>query len=273
MTRDKDRETTQVKHAGSRADDDDDDRCPCAECGLVGSATLARDLEREEVDESVPLERALVLEESGGPCGAAQPAQSSRAEWSTIPTPTIAGMRWEECWTTFETLVVGSAVANDAMGAPEKTRLPVRPSLNPWSTTERKWYLASLPSDGVIEHRAIIAPRTPPREPRQEKAAQAEEARAEWSTIPQSSASAEAAPEVGVGVPAKVKRPYSEVSAQAAALLSQRGPAHLLGGGPQPATDGSGTAGGQEKRQRMAHIQENMKASDLAGNPQVFDQE
>ena len=49
----------------------------------------------------------------------------------------------------------------DAMGAPEKTRLPVRPSLNPWSTTERKWYLASLPSDGVIEHRAIIAPRTP----------------------------------------------------------------------------------------------------------------
>ena len=97
--------------------------------------------------------------------------------------------------------------------------------------------------------------------------------RAEWSTIPTRSASAEAATEVGVAVSAKVKRPYSEVSAQAAALLSQRGPAHLLGGGPQPATDGSGTAGGQEKRQRMAHIQENMKASDLAGNPQVFDQE
>ena len=139
-----------------------------------------------------------------------------------------------------------------------------------WS---REQHEDSLPSDGVIEHRAIIAPRTPPREPRQEKAAQAEEARAEWSTIPQSSASAEAAPEVGVAVSAKVKRPYSEVSAQAAALLSQRGPAHLLEGGPQPATDGSGTAGGQEKRQRMAHIQENMKASDLAGNPQVFDQE
>ena len=138
-----------MKHAGSRVHNDHDDRCPCAECGLVGSATLARDLEQEEVHESVPLERALVLEESGGPCGAAQPAQSPRAEWSTIPTP------------TFETLVVGSAVANDAMGAPENTRLPVRPSLNPWSTTERKWYLASLPSDGVIEHRAIIAPRTP----------------------------------------------------------------------------------------------------------------
>ena len=261
MTHAKDSETTQVQHAGSRAHDDDDDRCPCGECGLVGSATLAGDLEREEVDESVPLERALVLEESGGPCGAAQPAQSPRAAWSTIPTP------------TFKTLVVGSAVANDAIGAPENTRLRVRLCPNPWSTTEREWHLAGLPSDGVIEHRAIIAPQTPPREPRQEKAAQAEEARAEWSTIPRSSASAEAAPEVGAAVSAKVKRPYSEVSAQAAALLSQRGQAHLLGGVPQPATDGSGTAGGQEKRQRMAHIQENMKASDLAGNPQVFDQE
>ena len=238
MTRDKDRETTQVKHAGSRADDDDDDRCPCAECGLVGSATLARDLEREEVDKSVLLEKALV-----------------------------AGQ------TTFETLVVGSAVGNDAMGAPENTRLPVRLCPNPWSTTEREWYLAGLPSDGVIEHRAIIAPQTPPREPRQEKAAQAEEARAEWSTIPRSSASTEAAPEVGAAVSAKVKRSYSEVSAQAQALLSQRGQAHLLGGVPQPATDGSGTAGGQQKRQRMADIQENMKASDLAGNPQVFDQD
>ena len=268
MTRDKDSETTQVTHAGSRADDDDDDRCPCAECGLVGSATLARDLEREEVHESVPLERALRLEESGGPCGAAQPAQSPRAEWSTIPTP------------TFETLVVGSAVANVAMGAPENTRLRVRPCPNPWSTTEREQYVTSLPKDGVIEHRAIIAPQTPPREPRQEKAAQAEEARAEWSTLPTSSASDEATPLLGgirqgngAAVSAKVKRPYSEVSAQAAALLSQRGQAHLLGGVPQLATDGSGTAGGQEKRQRMAHIQENMKASDLAGNPQVFDQE
>ena len=126
MTRDKDSETTQVTHAGSRADDDDDDRCPSAECGLVGSATLARDLEQEEVHESVPLERALVLEESGGPCGAAQPAQSPRAEWSTIPTPTIAGMRWDECGTTFEALVVGSAVANDAMGAPGETRLQLQ---------------------------------------------------------------------------------------------------------------------------------------------------
>ena len=162
MTRDKDSETTQVKHAGSRADDDDDDRCPCAECGLVGWATLARDLEREEVDESVPLERALVLEESGGPCGAAQPAQSPRAEWSTISTP------------TFETLVVGSAVANDAIGAPENTRLRVRPCLNPWSTTERQWYLAGLPSDGVIEHRAIIAAQAPPRKRRKDKGGQAE---------------------------------------------------------------------------------------------------
>ena len=158
MTRDKDSETTQVKHAGSRADDDDDDRCPSAECGLVGSATLARDLEREEVHESVPLERALLLEESGGPCGAAQPAQSPRVEWSTIRTATS------------EKLVVGSAVANDAMGAPENTRLRVRPSLNPWSTTERKWYLASLPSDGVIEHRAIIAAQAPPRKRRKGKA-------------------------------------------------------------------------------------------------------
>ena len=134
MTRAKDSETTQVTHAGSRADDDDDDRCPCAECGLVGSATLARDLEREEVDKSVLLEKALV-----------------------------AGQ------TTFETLVVGSAVGNDAMGAPENTRLRVRPCPNPWSTTEREWHLAGLPRDGVIEHRAIIAPQTPPREPRQER--------------------------------------------------------------------------------------------------------
>ena len=33
----------------------------------------------------------------------------------------------------------------------------------------------SLPSDGVMEHRAIIAPRTPPRERRKDKAAQAEQ--------------------------------------------------------------------------------------------------
>ena len=42
MTRDKDSETTQVTHAGSRADDDDDDRCPCAECGLKFHREMAR---------------------------------------------------------------------------------------------------------------------------------------------------------------------------------------------------------------------------------------
>ena len=73
-----------------------------------------------------------------------------------------------------ETTQVTHAPENDAMGAPENTRLRVRPSLNPWSTTERKWYLASLPSDGVIEHRAIIAPRTPPRKRRKGNAEQAE---------------------------------------------------------------------------------------------------
>ena len=74
-----------------------------------------------------------------------------------------------------ETTQVTHAPENDAMGAPENTRLRVRPSLNPWSTTERKWYLASLPSDGVIEHRAIIAPRTPPRKRHKGNAEQAEE--------------------------------------------------------------------------------------------------
>ena len=42
----------------------------------------------------------------------------------------------------------------------------------PWS---REQHVASLPSDGVIEHLAIIAARTPPRERREDKAAQAEE--------------------------------------------------------------------------------------------------
>ena len=42
MTRDKDSETTQVTHAGSRADDDDDDRCPCAECRLKFHREMAR---------------------------------------------------------------------------------------------------------------------------------------------------------------------------------------------------------------------------------------
>ena len=38
------------------------------------------------------------------------------------------------------------------------------PPRNPWSTTERAQHLACLPRDGVIEHRAIVAPWTPPRE-------------------------------------------------------------------------------------------------------------
>ena len=42
MTPDKDGETTEVKHAGSRADDDDDDRCRCAECGLKFHREMAR---------------------------------------------------------------------------------------------------------------------------------------------------------------------------------------------------------------------------------------
>ena len=42
MTRDTDSVTTQVTHAGSRADDDDDDRCPCAECRLKFHREMAR---------------------------------------------------------------------------------------------------------------------------------------------------------------------------------------------------------------------------------------
>ena len=42
------------------------------------------------------------------------------------PTPAIAGMRWNECGATFEALVVGSVVANDAMGAPGETRLQLQ---------------------------------------------------------------------------------------------------------------------------------------------------
>ena len=128
-----------------------------------------------------------MLVEGGGPGDAAQPAQSPRVEWSTIPTPAIAGMRWDECGTTFEALVVGSVVPNDAMGAPGDTRFQVRPCPNPcgarmwpalraiadapWS---REQHVASLPSDGVIEHRAIIAPRTPPRKRHKGNAEQAE---------------------------------------------------------------------------------------------------
>ena len=44
-------------------------------------------------------------------------------------------------------------------------RIP-RGAPNPWTTTEREQHRASLPPDGVIEHRLIVAPRTPPREHR-----------------------------------------------------------------------------------------------------------
>ena len=147
----------------------------------MGWANLARDLEREEVDESVTLERAHVLVEGGGPGDAAQPAQSPRVEWSTIPTAAVGG-------TTLEALVVGSVEPNEMMGGTGDTGFQVRPCPNPcgarmwparraiadarWS---RKQHEDSLPSDGVIEHRAIIAPRTPPLERRKDTAAQAEQ--------------------------------------------------------------------------------------------------
>ena len=128
-----------------------------------------------------------MLVEGGGPGDAAQPAQSPRVEWSTIPTAAVAGMRWDECGTTLEALVVGSVVPNEAMGGPGDTGFQVRPCPNPcgarmwpalraiadapWS---REQHVASLPSDGVIEHRAIIARRTPPRKRRKGNAEQAE---------------------------------------------------------------------------------------------------
>ena len=99
-------------------------------------------------------------------------------------------------------------------GAPGDTRLLKRPCANPWSSTEHARHLVRLPKDGVIEHRAIIAAQAPPRKRRKEKTAQAEEARAEWSTLPTSSASDEATPLLGgirqgngAAVSAKVKRP------------------------------------------------------------------
>ena len=42
MTHNKEGETRELKHAGSRADDDDDDRCPCAECRLKFHREMAR---------------------------------------------------------------------------------------------------------------------------------------------------------------------------------------------------------------------------------------
>ena len=36
---------------------------------------------------------------------------------------------------------------------------------NPWSTAEREQHRACLPRDGVIEHRCVVSPRTPRREP------------------------------------------------------------------------------------------------------------
>ena len=42
MTSNKDGETTELKHAGSCADDDDDERCRCAECGLKFHREMAR---------------------------------------------------------------------------------------------------------------------------------------------------------------------------------------------------------------------------------------
>ena len=42
MTHNKKGETRELKHAGSRADDDDDDRCPCAECRLKFHREMAR---------------------------------------------------------------------------------------------------------------------------------------------------------------------------------------------------------------------------------------
>ena len=42
MTSNKDGETTELKHAGSCADDDDDERCRCPECGLKFHREMAR---------------------------------------------------------------------------------------------------------------------------------------------------------------------------------------------------------------------------------------
>ena len=109
-----------------------------------------------------------MLVEGGGPGDAAQPAQSPRVEWSTIPTAAVGG-------TTLEALVVGSVEPNEMMGGTGDTGFQVRPCPNPCGASMWPAHEDSLPSDGVIEHRAIIAPRTPPRERRKDKAAQAEQ--------------------------------------------------------------------------------------------------
>ena len=77
------------------------------------------------------------------------------------PTPAIAGMRWDECGATFEALVVGSVVANDAMGAPGDTRLQLR-----WVRTQPRttfhgtmgWALAN---DGLGVRRIHVCAHSP----------------------------------------------------------------------------------------------------------------
>ena len=86
----------------------------------------------------------------------------------------------------------------------------------PWT---RAHHLASLPSDGVIEHRAIIAPKTPPRKYRK---LQEEQVPTKGKGSAPGDTSPEAATDVGAAGSAKINRPYSEVSAEATALLTQR---------------------------------------------------
>ena len=77
------------------------------------------------------------------------------------PTPAMAGMRWDECGATFEALVVGSAVANDAMGAPGDTRLQLQwvraqPRTTFHGTTGWAWA-----NDGQGKRRIHVCARSP----------------------------------------------------------------------------------------------------------------
>ena len=54
-------------------------------------------------------------------------------------------------------------------GARQGMGLPLSGPPTPWTTTEREQHRASLPRDGVIEHLAMVVPRTPPREHRKEE--------------------------------------------------------------------------------------------------------